>query len=70
MHGGPDDGYMYAVTGLDVKGQPERKIDLKFASCMNDPAALAAQKERQSFTAKIKQIGWAAKNIWHRGVPY
>lgn len=70
MKGGPEDGYVYQVTGLGVKGKPERKISLKFASCINDPAALKAQKKRQGFKAKLKQIGSAANNILHRGVPY
>lgn len=66
---GPDDGYMYQITGVG-QGQPERKIDLKYASCMHDPAALKAQKKRQSFKSKLKRLGTAANIALHRGQPY
>lgn len=67
---GPEDGYIYQIKNVGAKGQPERKVGLKYASCMNDPAALAAQKKRESLKSKIKRLGTAANIALHRGQPY
>lgn len=60
-----DSGYVFAITGLGVKGQAETKIDLKYASCMNDQGALAAQKKKKGFKAKAKRVGATIKQLFH-----
>lgn len=67
---GPDDGYMYKILCSGVKGQPERKISLKYATCMNDPAALDAQKKRQGLKAQLMQIDSALQELLRNGQPY
>lgn len=67
----PENGYIYEITGLGVKGRPLRKIDMRFASCMNDQAvqgaykANDAPKHKKGFKAKVKKIGAKVKKFFH-----
>lgn len=56
--GGPKDGFLYKVTGMGVKGKPERKMGMEYATCLIDSRK---HKHMESFKAAKKNIGAKAK---------
>lgn len=62
--GGPEDGYLYKVTlGMGVKGKPERKIGMEYATCLIDSTK---HKHKHGFKAKKKNIGAKVKKFSHK----
>jgi len=57
FQGDEEDGYLYKISGLRVEGQPESKLGTKYASCMNDPAALEEERQRQSLLGTVEEDG-------------